>query len=221
MRNRRALAFPLAVMVAGTIIAGAGAAMAATTGPTTPGDIGPAIHSAVDHLRGNDDYLRGNGQPRGNPPCEQRSGRGNPPTCASTTTPPTCQPAYSRGLPPCQTTTPPRMTTTTPVTTTTTPCTTTTESTTTGSTTTESTTAGSTTTTTSPSLSSTTAPSSSSTTTTTAPPVSTTASTPPGTQTLAYTGTTADTGMLIGFGLLLVVGGSLMLLVRRTPSPRR
>ncbi|WP_211765145.1 LPXTG cell wall anchor domain-containing protein [Kutzneria sp. CA-103260] len=51
--------------------------------------------------------------------------------------------------------------------------------------------------------------------------MSTTATTPSGTQTLAYTGTTADTGMLIGFGLLLVVGGGLMLLVRRTPSPRK
>jgi hypothetical protein len=220
VRNKRALAFPLAVMVAGTIIAGAGAAMAATTGPTTPGEIGPAVHSAVDHVRGHD------GQVRGNPPCEQRSGRGNPPTCESTTTPPTCEPAgYSRGLPPCTTTTtPPSTTTTTESTTTTTgSTTTTTESTTTGSTTTTTgtTTTGTTTTTTSPSLSSTTAPPSSSTTTTTAPPVTTTASTPPGTQALAYTGTTADTGLLIGLGLLLVVGGGLMLLVRRTPAPRK
>ena len=57
MRNRRALAFPLAVMVAGTIIAGAGAALAAT-----PSDIGPAVHAAIDHHRGSSPE-------RGNPPC--------------------------------------------------------------------------------------------------------------------------------------------------------
>jgi hypothetical protein len=38
---------------------------------------------------------------------------------------------------------------------------------------------------------------------------------------LAYTGTNGDTGLLIGLGLLLVVGGGLMLLVRRTPSVRK
>ncbi|MFI9385095.1 LPXTG cell wall anchor domain-containing protein [Kutzneria sp. NPDC052558] len=46
-------------------------------------------------------------------------------------------------------------------------------------------------------------------------------STAPSTPPLAYTGTAADTGMLVGFGLLLVVGGGLMLLVRRTPTPRK
>jgi LPXTG-motif cell wall-anchored protein len=47
-----------------------------------------------------------------------------------------------------------------------------------------------------------------------------TTSTGPGTQELAYTGTNADTGMLIGIGMLLIVGGGLMLLVRRTPKAR-
>jgi LPXTG-motif cell wall-anchored protein len=47
-----------------------------------------------------------------------------------------------------------------------------------------------------------------------------TTSTAPGTQELAYTGTNADTGMLIGIGMLLIVGGGLMLLVRRTPKAR-
>ncbi|GAA3434341.1 hypothetical protein GCM10018954_039450 [Kutzneria kofuensis] len=51
--------------------------------------------------------------------------------------------------------------------------------------------------------------------------MTTTESTPPGTQQLAYTGTTADTGLLIGIGLLLIVGGGLMLLIRRTPTARR
>jgi hypothetical protein len=49
----------------------------------------------------------------------------------------------------------------------------------------------------------------------------TTTTTAPGTQQLAFTGTTADTGLLIGVGLLLIVGGGLMLLVRRTPSVRK
>jgi LPXTG-motif cell wall-anchored protein len=44
--------------------------------------------------------------------------------------------------------------------------------------------------------------------------------TTPGTPQLAYTGTNADTGMLIGIGVLLIVGGGLMLLVRRTPKVR-
>jgi LPXTG-motif cell wall-anchored protein len=47
-----------------------------------------------------------------------------------------------------------------------------------------------------------------------------TTTTAPGTQQLAYTGTTADTGMLIGIGMLLIVGGGLMLLVRRNPKAR-
>jgi LPXTG-motif cell wall-anchored protein len=205
VRNRKALAFPLAVMVAGTIIAGAGAALAAT-----PSEIGPAVHAAIDHQRGN-------------PPCE-RIGRGNPPACDTTTAPPTCEPAgYGRGLPPCTTTstTTPSTTTsttyTTPSTTssTTTSSTTSTTTSTTSSTTTPSTTTSTTgsTTTTSPSLSSTTAPPS------TTPPVTTTW-TPPGTQQLAYTGTSSDTGMLIGIGVLLIAGGGLMLMVRRTPKAR-
>jgi LPXTG-motif cell wall-anchored protein len=41
-----------------------------------------------------------------------------------------------------------------------------------------------------------------------------------GTQELAFTGTNADTGMLIGIGMLLIVGGGLLLLVRRTPKAR-
>ncbi|WP_198047367.1 LPXTG cell wall anchor domain-containing protein [Kutzneria sp. 744] len=47
-----------------------------------------------------------------------------------------------------------------------------------------------------------------------------TTSTSPGTQELAYTGTSTDTGMLIAIGVLLIVGGGLMLMIRRTPKAR-
>lgn len=176
MRNTRRVALPLAVMIAGMIVTGAGVALAAGSG---------ADEDTVSQQAS---------QFRGNPPgttCA-REERGLPPTCETTPPPPG---GSTSTTPPVTTTT--TETTTTSETTTTTPVTTTTAP-------------GITTTTTTPGS------------TTMTTPVATTSPAGQGSSNeLAFTGTNSNTGVMVAVGVLLVVSGVLMLVVRRRPAAEK